>query len=405
MTDEAADVAADVERADLRALVRDALGGVGPAEREVLELQLRQGLSGGEVASVLGISRNHAHALLSRARDQLETSLGALVVARTGRQDCPELDAMLQDWDGALTVLMRKRVNRHVERCGVCSGRRRREVSPAMLLGIAPIAALPLMAGGLPAGLRDQVLRLATGNSPAAVAHRAAVAKTSYSFGHHGFPRPLHQPGPPWWHPLPAHTAAVAGTAAAVAAGVTWIAVPPHHGVPPAGAATPSVTGRADPALGRDGQPGTPRASATAQAGVQATAGVSAGAGRPTAGVTAGVTAAPSSAGASSAGTSPSASASTSDTPGAGTLSVSPATLNVAPAASGSITLTASGGAVNWSISEPPGLEKKVVVAPMSGTLAAGQSTTVSVTVQGAGKPRVHLTFIPGGAIVTVVIS
>jgi hypothetical protein len=60
---------------------------------------------------------------------------------------------------------------------------------------------------------------------------------------------------------------------------------------------------------------------------------------------------------------------------------------------------------VNWSVSEPAGLEKKVVVAPMSGTLAAGQSTTVSVTVQGAGKPRVHLTFIPGGAIVTVVIS
>ena len=56
---------------------------------------------------------------------------------------------MLQEWDGVLTVLMRKRVNRHVERCRVCSGRRHREVSPAMLLGIAPIAALPLMAGGL----------------------------------------------------------------------------------------------------------------------------------------------------------------------------------------------------------------------------------------------------------------
>jgi hypothetical protein len=69
------------------------------------------------------------------------------------------------------------------------------------------------------------------------------------------------------------------------------------------------------------------------------------------------------------------------------------------------ITLTASGGDVNWSISEPPGLEKQIVVAPMSGTLAAGQSTTVSVTVQGPGKPRVHLTFVPGGAVVTVVIS
>jgi RNA polymerase sigma factor (sigma-70 family) len=405
VTDEAADVAADVERADLRALVRDALGGVGPAEREVLELQLRQGLSGGEVASVLGISRNHAHALLSRARGQLETSLGALVVARTGRQDCPELDAMLQDWDGALTVLMRKRVNRHVERCRVCSGRRRREVSPAMLLGIAPIAALPLMAGGLPAGLREQVLRIATGNSPAAVAHRAAVAKTSYPFGHHGFPRPLHQPGSPWLHPRPAHAGAVAGTAAAVAAGVTWIAVPPHHGAPPAWAATPGVSGRADPALGRDGQPGTPRSSAPAQASALTTASSSAGAGRPTAEVTGAPSPALSSAGASSAGASPSASTSSSDSPGAGTLSVSPATLNVAPPASGSITLTASGGDVNWSISEPPGLEKQVVVAPMSGTLAAGQSTTVSVTVQGPGKPRVHLTFVPGGAVVTVVIS
>jgi RNA polymerase sigma factor (sigma-70 family) len=406
VTDEAADVAADVEREDLRALVRDALGGVGPAEREVLELQLRQGLSGGEVASVLGISRNHAHALLSRARDQLQTSLGALVVARTGRQDCPELDAMLQDWDGALTVLMRKRVNRHMERCRVCSGRRRREVSPATLLGIAPIAALPLMAGGLPAGFRDQVLRLATGHSPAAVAHRVGVAKTSYSFGHNGFPRPLHQPGPPWLHARPVHAGAVAGTAAAVAAGVTWIAVPPHHGVPPAGAATPSVSGSAGPALGNDGRTGRHRAGATARASATARVGVlqtatGPGAGRPTASVTA----APSSVGASTVTASPSARSSTSDTPGAGTLSVSPATLNVAPPASGSITLTASGGDVNWSISEPAGLEKKVVVAPMSGTLAAGQSTTVSVTVQGAGKPRVHLTFSPSGATVTVVIS
>ncbi len=87
VTDEAADVGADVEKAELRTLVREALSGVGPAEREVLELQLRQGLSSGEVASVLGISRNHAHALLSRARNQLEMSLAVLVVARAGRRD------------------------------------------------------------------------------------------------------------------------------------------------------------------------------------------------------------------------------------------------------------------------------------------------------------------------------
>ena len=60
---------------------------------------------------------------------------------------------------------------------------------------------------------------------------------------------------------------------------------------------------------------------------------------------------------------------------------------------------------MNWSVSEPLGLEKKVVVAPMSGTLAAGESATVSVTVEGPGKPRVHLMFSPRGATVTVVIG
>src|SRR5689334_11765876 len=150
--------------------------------------------------------------------------------------------------------------------------------------------------------------------------------------------------------------------------------------MPPAEAATPGVSGRANPALGRDGQLRTPSTSATAQASVLPTASGGAGAGRPTAEVTG----APSSAVAGSAGPGPnpsaSASASATDsasgTPGAGTLSVSPATLNVTPPASGSITLTASGGDVNWSVSEPSGLENKVVVAPMSGTLAAGQSTT-----------------------------
>jgi hypothetical protein len=195
----------------------------------------------------------------------------------------------------------------------------------------------------------------------------------------------------------------VAGTAAAVAAGVTWIVVPPHPGVPPAGAATPGVTGRADPALGHDGQTGKPRASATAQATVLPMAIGSSGAEGPAAEVTA----APVPVGASSATAtaSPGAGTSTSDAPGTGTLSVSPATLDVAPPGGGSITLTASGGTVNWSVSEPPGLEKKVVVAPMSGTLAAGQTAAVSVTVRGQGKPRVHLTFVPGGAIVTVVIG
>ena len=160
VTDGAADVSADAERAEIRALVRDAMTGLAPAERAVLELDLQlrqQGLGGGEVASMLGVSRNHAHALLSRGRDHLETALGALVVARAGRRDCPVLDTLLKDWNGRLTVLLRKRVNQHIERCLVCSERRRQEMVPAKFLGVAPIAALPLVTAALPAGLRDQV--------------------------------------------------------------------------------------------------------------------------------------------------------------------------------------------------------------------------------------------------------
>jgi RNA polymerase sigma factor (sigma-70 family) len=378
VTDEAADVSAGAERAELRALVRAAMTGLGPAEREVLELQLNQGLDSREIADVLGITRNHAHALLSRARDRLEVALGALVVARAGRQDCPALDTLLKDWDGRLTVLLRKRVGRHIERCPVCYERRHREMSPAMFLGVVPIAALPLAAAAVPAALRHQVLRLAAGDSPAAAAHRAAVARTAYSFGHRGFPRPLHPAATPWWHPRPVHAGAAAGTAAAVTLVVTVVATPPHHAAPPGGPATPSATG---------GPGSVARGTPTRRASAAASPTAAADEGHPSPIATA---------------TRPRPSATASAT---GTLSVSPATVDVVPPAAGTITLTASGGPVDWTVREPPGLTKKVVVSPTSGTLAAGTATTISVTVDGPGKPHVHLVFSPGGTTVTVVVD
>lgn len=400
VADEAADVAADAEKAELRALVRDALSGLGSSEREILELQLRHGLTNSEVASVLGTSRNHGHALLSRARGQLETSLGVLVVARAGRRDCPILDTLLEDWDDRLTVLLRKRVNQHVQRCVVCSERRHREMTPAMFLGVTPIVALPLAdAAALLPGFRDQVMRAATGQSSAALAHRAAATRTAYRFGHHGFPRPLDPARAQWWHMRPTHAGALAGTAAAVASAVTILATPPHHVARPdegritgvtsgaapapsvtgAGGTAPSVTGAAGTAPSLTG--GTARASATSGASVMPTSA------------------------ATQARASKAASATVSTIPVSGELSISPATLDVVPPAPGTITLTASGGPVDWSVSEPPGLTRKVIVSPMSGTLAADASTTVSVTVDGPGRMHVHLVFSPGGAEVTVVIS
>ena len=69
--------------------------------------------------------------------------------------------------------------------------------------------------------------------------------------------------------------------------------------------------------------------------------------------------------------------------PSPGTLTVSPTTVLLTPLLGGSLTLTASGGPVSWSISEPASLLGKLTVSPASGTLAAGASVTVTITVSG----------------------
>jgi hypothetical protein len=83
--------------------------------------------------------------LLSRLRDQVERSLGAFLVARLGRDDCPELTSILTDWDGRFSPLIRKRVARHVDTCEVCGPARRRLASPVALLAAVPPVPAPAL--------------------------------------------------------------------------------------------------------------------------------------------------------------------------------------------------------------------------------------------------------------------
>jgi RNA polymerase sigma factor (sigma-70 family) len=177
----------DTERAERRGLVRAALDGLNPGEREVIELGFRHDLSGADLAAVLGVSRNQAHALASRARGRLEREAGVLLVARTGRWACPALDLMLYDWDGQLTAPMRKQVARHAGQCDACAYRRRSALRPAALDGMAPQAALPR-------GLREKVLRLCAGDSPPAQAYREEVAQRAGPFAANGFPQQVRPP-------------------------------------------------------------------------------------------------------------------------------------------------------------------------------------------------------------------
>jgi RNA polymerase sigma factor (sigma-70 family) len=139
------------ERSDLRELVWNAAAGLSERDRALLDLHLRHGLEGAELGQAMGVEPGHAYVLLSRLRDQVERSLGALLVARLGRDDCPDLAAILSGWDGRFTPLIRKRVARHVDACDVCGERRRTAASPLALLAAVP----PMPA---PAFLRDRVL-------------------------------------------------------------------------------------------------------------------------------------------------------------------------------------------------------------------------------------------------------
>src|SRR6266545_1100109 len=139
------------EQADLRELVWNAAAGLSERDRAVLDLHLRHGLEGAELGEAMGVSASHTYVLLSRLRDQVERSLGALLVARLGRRDCPDLARLLAGWDGRFSPLIRKRVARHVDGCDRCGERRRALASPLALLAAVP----PLPA---PTWLRGQVL-------------------------------------------------------------------------------------------------------------------------------------------------------------------------------------------------------------------------------------------------------
>lgn len=159
------DLATVAARHELANLIDEAFGGLSDRDRTVYELAYRHGLDGQELADALGVSHTNARTLLGRVRDGIERSLGALLVCRRAKFEptaCAGLWEMLEPWDGVFTVLMRKRVARHIDDCPQCESERRRMVSPAALLGAVPVA-LPT-----PVWLRGDVLGEAASALPSA---------------------------------------------------------------------------------------------------------------------------------------------------------------------------------------------------------------------------------------------
>jgi RNA polymerase sigma factor (sigma-70 family) len=163
MPDEAIGPERAAEDVSLRELVWAAAAGLADRDRALLDLHLRQGLEGAELGEAMGVSASNAYVMMTRLRDQVDRSLGALLIARLGREDCADLDVLLRDWDGRFSPLVRKRVARHVDRCPVCSERRRVMVAPSALFAAVPVFVAP-------PGLREQVLervQLVSSSGPA----------------------------------------------------------------------------------------------------------------------------------------------------------------------------------------------------------------------------------------------
>ena len=161
-TDALPEVASDVtgpdilaSRTELADLIAQAAGGLLDRDRAVLELAYRHGLDGPELAEALGVSQTNANTLVYRLRETMERCLGALLVCRRARVNpdrCLELAGILRGWDGKFTILMRKRVARHIDSCPNCEQERRRMLNPVALLGSTPVF-LPA-----PEWLRDRTL-------------------------------------------------------------------------------------------------------------------------------------------------------------------------------------------------------------------------------------------------------
>jgi RNA polymerase sigma factor (sigma-70 family) len=210
LTDEVDDMRAvdvDLDRgtsaAELQELVWAAAAGLGERDQALLDLSLRQGLDGQDLADAMGVSLSASYVLMSRLRDQVERSLGALLIARLGRDDCGDLAAILEGWDGRFSPLLRKRVARHVDRCAVCAERRSAVLSPAALLAAAPLAPAP-------ADLRDRILTAVASDQPS----------PAIGFTPEGFARPTaaRSARRRWW-------IAAAGVVLLVVAGVAAVVV------------------------------------------------------------------------------------------------------------------------------------------------------------------------------------
>jgi hypothetical protein len=105
--------------------------GLSARDRTALALFLDDAADGAAAARCLGVSVSQSYVVVHRMRSRLESAILALAVAARCRRHCPELLAITGPAGRPFDVLTRKRVTRHVIRCGgICGDVRDRLLGP-----------------------------------------------------------------------------------------------------------------------------------------------------------------------------------------------------------------------------------------------------------------------------------
>jgi len=122
---------------DLRWWTREAASVLALADQVVIELAFRYDLDADQLAAAIGVSADDLPQVLDQVEQEADLVLGALVLARQGQRDCPDLADLLEGWDGVPTVEVAESVDLHARTCGRCV-RRLSVAHPLELLGSAP---------------------------------------------------------------------------------------------------------------------------------------------------------------------------------------------------------------------------------------------------------------------------
>lgn len=132
----------DFERAHLISLVWEATADLPLRERALLDLSLRHGLDGNDLADAIGVSPGEATDLQARMPD-LEKGLVGYLIMRGDNRRCGDLPLVLRGWDGHFTRPVADGIATHVSACRVCEQSRQDLPSPFSLYAAALPAPLP----------------------------------------------------------------------------------------------------------------------------------------------------------------------------------------------------------------------------------------------------------------------